>query len=245
MDRRDDHALISAAGHHRHDCRCHRTTIARRPATGTRGGPTEAPAATRPNVGARSQRPRRHSTPRTAYTPNRRHDSPSSATYPPTRPRQSRPMLSAISPAPRRQSGSAHRTAPGRSADLRSLSRPLPLRSCSSFRRSRTASCRGRSSPSAKLSVSGRGTCCEARLTGPSPSGARGVVRRSGAASSPWLKSGDRQDRSRVLHCRHGDASTHGPRTDAGVVDCRERAANDGRSSVLPTVEPGARRAWL
>ena len=42
MDRRDDHALISAAGHHRHDCRCHRTTIERRPATRTRGGPTEA-----------------------------------------------------------------------------------------------------------------------------------------------------------------------------------------------------------
>ena len=30
VDRRDDHALISAAGHHRHDCRCHRTTIERR-----------------------------------------------------------------------------------------------------------------------------------------------------------------------------------------------------------------------
>ena len=56
---------------------------------------------------------------RTAYTPNRRHDSASSATYPPTRPRRSRLMLSAISPAPRRQSGSAHRTAPGRFADLR------------------------------------------------------------------------------------------------------------------------------
>ena len=35
---------------------------------------------------------------RTAYAPNRRHDSASSATYPPTRPRQSRLMLSAISP---------------------------------------------------------------------------------------------------------------------------------------------------
>ena len=69
--------------------------------------------------------------------------------------------------------------------------------------------------------------------------------KRSPDPSSPWLKSGDRQDRSRVLHCRHGDGSTHGPRTDAGVVDCRERAANDGRPSVLPTVEPGARRAWL
>ena len=66
---------------------------------------------------------------RTAYTPNRRHDSASSATHPPTRPRQSRRMLSAMSPAPRRQSGSAHRTAPGRYANLRSLSRPLPLRS--------------------------------------------------------------------------------------------------------------------
>ena len=65
---------------------------------------------------------------RTAYTPNRRHDSASSATYPPTRPRLSRLMLSAISPAPRRQSGSAHRAAPGRYAYLRSLSRPLPLR---------------------------------------------------------------------------------------------------------------------
>ena len=86
---------------------------------------------------------------RTAYTPNRRHDSASSATYPPTRPRQSRLMLSAISPAPRRQSGSAHRTAPGRYAYLRSLSRPLPLRSCSSCHRSRTASCPRRSSPSA------------------------------------------------------------------------------------------------
>ena len=86
---------------------------------------------------------------RTAYTPIRRHDSASSATYPPTRPRQSRLMLSAISPAPRRQSGSAHRTAPGRYAYLRSLSRPLPLRSCSSCHRSRTASCPGRSSPSA------------------------------------------------------------------------------------------------
>ena len=85
----------------------------------------------------------------TANTPNRRHDSPSSATYPPTRPRQSRLMLSAISPAPRRPSGSAHRTAPGRSAYLRSLSRPLPLRSCSSLRRSAAASCPGRSSPSA------------------------------------------------------------------------------------------------
>ena len=63
--------------------------------------------------------------------------------------RQSRLMLSAISPAPRRQSGSAHRTAPGRYAYLRSLSRPLPLRSCASCHRSRTASCRGRSSPSA------------------------------------------------------------------------------------------------
>ena len=86
---------------------------------------------------------------RTAYTPNRRHDSASSATYPPTRPRQSRLVLSAISPAPRRQSGSAHRTAPGRSAYLRSLSRPLPRRSSSSCHRSRTASCSGRSSPSA------------------------------------------------------------------------------------------------
>ena len=87
---------------------------------------------------------------RTAYTPNRRHDSASgSATYPPTRPRPSRLLLSAISPAPRRQSGSAHRAAPGRSADLRSLSRPLPLRSYSSCHRSRTASCPGRSSPSA------------------------------------------------------------------------------------------------
>ena len=56
---------------------------------------------------------------RTAYTPNRRHGSASSATYPPTRPRQSRLMLPAISPAPRRQSGSAHRTAPGRYAYLR------------------------------------------------------------------------------------------------------------------------------
>ena len=43
VDRRDDHALISAAGHHRHPRRCHRTTIARRPATRTRGWPTEAP----------------------------------------------------------------------------------------------------------------------------------------------------------------------------------------------------------
>ena len=42
VDRRDDHALISAAGHHRHDCRCHQTTIERRPATRTRGGRTEA-----------------------------------------------------------------------------------------------------------------------------------------------------------------------------------------------------------
>ena len=42
VDYRDDHALISAAGHHRHDCRCHRTTIERRPATRTRGGRTEA-----------------------------------------------------------------------------------------------------------------------------------------------------------------------------------------------------------
>ena len=42
VDRRDDHALISAAGHHRHHRRCHRTTIARRPATRTRGGRTEA-----------------------------------------------------------------------------------------------------------------------------------------------------------------------------------------------------------
>ena len=42
VDRRDDHALISVAGHHRHDCRCHRTTSERRPATRTRGGPTEA-----------------------------------------------------------------------------------------------------------------------------------------------------------------------------------------------------------
>ena len=42
VDRRDDHALISAAEHHRHDCRCHRTTIERRPATRTRGGRTEA-----------------------------------------------------------------------------------------------------------------------------------------------------------------------------------------------------------
>ena len=86
---------------------------------------------------------------RTAYTPNRRHDSASSATYPPTRPRQSRLLLSAISPAPRRQSGSAHRTAPGRYADLRSLSRSLLLRSWSSRHRSRTASCPRRSSPSA------------------------------------------------------------------------------------------------
>ena len=66
-----------------------------------------------------------------------------------------------------------------------------------------------------------------------------------GVASSPWLKSVDRQDRSRVLHCRYGDGSPHGARPDAGVVDCRERAANAGRPSVLPTVEPGARRAWL
>ena len=58
-------------------------------------------------------------------------------------------LLCAISPAPRRQSGSAHRAAPGRSADLRSLSRSLLLRSKSSRHRSRTASCRGRSSPSA------------------------------------------------------------------------------------------------
>ena len=65
------------------------------------------------------------------------------------------------------------------------------------------------------------------------------------APSRLSLKSEDRQDRSRVLHCRHGDVPMHGPRTDAGVVDCRERAANDGRSSVLPTVEPGARRASL
>ena len=42
VDRRDDHALISAAGHHRHPSRCHRTTIERRPATRTRGGRTEA-----------------------------------------------------------------------------------------------------------------------------------------------------------------------------------------------------------
>ena len=42
VDRRDDHALISAAGYHRHDCRCHRTTIARRQATRTRGRRTEA-----------------------------------------------------------------------------------------------------------------------------------------------------------------------------------------------------------
>ena len=52
VNRRDDHALIRAAGHHRHDCRCHRTTIARRPATRTRGRRTAAPAATRPNAGA-------------------------------------------------------------------------------------------------------------------------------------------------------------------------------------------------
>ena len=42
VDRRDDHALISAAEHHRHNRCCHRTTIARRPATRTRGGRTEA-----------------------------------------------------------------------------------------------------------------------------------------------------------------------------------------------------------
>ena len=36
-------------------------------------------------------------------------------------------LLCAISPAPRRQSGSAHRAAPGRYADLRSLSRSLLL----------------------------------------------------------------------------------------------------------------------
>ena len=42
VDRRDDHALISAAGHPRHHRRCHRTTIARRPATRTGGGRTEA-----------------------------------------------------------------------------------------------------------------------------------------------------------------------------------------------------------
>ena len=42
VDRRDDHALISAAGHHRHPRRCHRTMIARRAATRTRGGRTEA-----------------------------------------------------------------------------------------------------------------------------------------------------------------------------------------------------------
>ena len=58
-------------------------------------------------------------------------------------------LLCAISPAPRRQSGSAHRAAPGRYADLRSLSRSLLLRSQSSRHRSRTASCPGRSSPSA------------------------------------------------------------------------------------------------
>ena len=34
VDRRDDHALISAAGHHRHPRRCHRTTIARPPLRG-------------------------------------------------------------------------------------------------------------------------------------------------------------------------------------------------------------------
>ena len=58
-------------------------------------------------------------------------------------------LLCAISPAPRRQSGSAHRAAPGRYADLRSLSRSLLLRSWSSRHRSAAASCRGRSSPSA------------------------------------------------------------------------------------------------
>ena len=42
VDRRDYHALISTAGHDRHSRRCHRTTIARRPATRTRGGQKEA-----------------------------------------------------------------------------------------------------------------------------------------------------------------------------------------------------------
>ena len=42
VDRRDDHALISAAGHHRHPRRCHRTMIARQPATRTRGRRTAA-----------------------------------------------------------------------------------------------------------------------------------------------------------------------------------------------------------
>ena len=42
LDRRDYHALISAAGHHRHDRRCHPTTIAQRPVTRTHGGRTEA-----------------------------------------------------------------------------------------------------------------------------------------------------------------------------------------------------------
>ena len=42
VDRRDYQALISAAVHHRHDHRCHPTTIARQPITGTHGRRTEA-----------------------------------------------------------------------------------------------------------------------------------------------------------------------------------------------------------
>ena len=149
VDRRDDHALIRRCGapspppplSPNDDRASARHAYAWRADSGTRRYAAER--------GARSQRPRLRSTPGRLTPPNRRHDSASSATYPPTRPRQSRLMLSAISPAGRRQSGSAHCTAPGRYAYLRSLSRPLPLRSCSSCHRSRTASCPGRSSPSA------------------------------------------------------------------------------------------------
>ena len=53
---------------------------------------------------------------------------------------------------------------------------------------------------------------------------------------------------TRSIRCttlRHGHGTTQGPGTHAGVVDCDERAARHGRTSVLSTTESGARQACV
>ena len=107
------------------------------------------PAATRTNAGARSQRPRRRSTPGRPTLPTAAmtlHPAPPLHRHDPAN------LASCCLPsAPLRGGSRVARTAPRQDAPLTfgPLSRPLPLRSCSSCHRSRTASCPGRSSPSA------------------------------------------------------------------------------------------------
>ena len=57
--------------------------------------------------------------------------------------------------------------------------------------------------------------------------------------SSPWIKQGDRHDRSLILHCRHEHGSTQGPRTDRRIV---QREAPRRVSEPAVVSEPRGRK---